>query len=78
MRQKVDHFRRRRFAGDEIARREWACGESANRHQGAVQGQRLDDRVQPAAVRQPAFDHGTGLVDPPSDAPGDALQNLKT
>ena len=54
--------------GDIIA----VAREFADRDAGAVDRQRREDDVDPAAVRQAAIDHRTGFV----DAPAHACRNL--
>src|SRR5262249_4547655 len=49
--------------------------ESANGHRRAVEGERRDDGVDAAAVRQAGIDHGRCFIDAPADLRYDAVDD---
>ena len=52
------------------------AAEAPDRHAGAVERQRRNDRVDARAVRKPGIDHGRGFIHPPADAGHDAVDHL--
>ena len=75
-REELDHLRRDRLVRIRSSTRSGLAPEPADREQGAVQGQRRDDRVDAAAVGEPGVDHRAGLVHPPADPAHDPLDDL--
>ena len=76
-RQEIDHFRGQRLLGHQVLGLDRPHAEAADRHHRAIQGQRRNDGVDAAAVRQSAVHHGTGLIDAPPGLAHDPLNDVQ-
>jgi hypothetical protein len=75
--QQFGHRRAQRADVDQAIDVEWPFGELANRHQRPVDRDRADGDVDARTVRQARVDHGRGLIDPPTDAGDDLIDDAQ-
>jgi hypothetical protein len=76
-RQEVEHRLRQRLAFDQILRAQLVLAEPPDRQRGAVERERVDDRVHARAVGQARVHHRARLVDAAADGADDPLDDLQ-
>ena len=74
--QEVEHRLRQRFAVDQVVGAEAIRAKTPDRHRGAVERQRGNDRVDARAVLQTRVHHRRRFVNAPADGADDALDDL--
>ena len=75
--QEIHHFQGNGFLGHQVCGQDRMHAKAPNRNQGAIQGQRRNNRIDAAAVGQSAIDHGAGLIDAPPGLADDPLNNVQ-